>query len=298
MHHKAGSHLALLAVDVAILTVLASGCGGGLVVSQLTLTGTPDGWRPPGLNPVVLQGEIVEAGKRDGVFVIKRDTKDGWNMKVNLEHLPEAIAAASRIRETPQSGIDIKIQRYLKSGDLDSMAVSIPITESEAASILDSKSKERLIASLIVKGVSMLETQIEFRKLDTTKLVRQLASKESWRRAAAIEELGLRKEKSSLPKVIQELKDPERGVSMKAVGALVSMANPEAVPALIEFSKGKDSSTQIQVIYALSQIGGPVAEGYLFVVSTGHANPNIAAAAADALTELENRKVVESGSNN
>jgi HEAT repeat protein len=68
---------------------------------------------------------------------------------------------------------------------------------------------------------------------------------------------------------------------------LAEMKASAAVPALIELMKDREIGFAQEVVYAIGEIGGSEAEAYLFTVAQGHDQPDVQAAAQQALDTLD-----------
>ncbi|MFA6034380.1 MAG: HEAT repeat domain-containing protein [Myxococcota bacterium] len=279
------------ALGIVIAAALLAGCGGQVKISQVVITGVPESGSKPGLNPELLKAEIVSAAEASRGVSITKDARKGGTLKIDLRGLSQR----SRRQDEAEGygSIDLKLQQQNSDGSPETFNVTVELTPAETAS-MQGGGAERKVAGVVARGLAMIRTEMEFRDFDEHALIKELASKDAWRRGIAVEELGRRKMGQSLSQLLLKLKDPEKPVAMKAVGALVAIGNQAAVPALVDFTRGRDAHTQSQMMYAIAQIGGNVAEGYLFVVSTGHQDYNVASAAAEALAELETRKASRS----
>jgi len=281
---------ALTLTLAALVACAAAACGDRVAVSRVLVSGLPEspGARPAGPKTRDLISREVDhaSGYTRGAAA-----KGAWTLKVDLHRIADG--PADRIFEDTAGDrptIDLKLQHYDAKGTLDSYAAAVALTADDVKLQQAGGVPEKRIAALVGNGLALLRAQMAFRKMDRAQLVAELASKEPWRREFAVEELGRRGARESAAQLVLKLKDSERSVALKAVGALVAFGEVSTVPALIDYAKGKDPATQIQMIYAISQLGGPVAEGYLFVLSTGNADPQIAHAAKEAYDELETKK--------
>lgn len=82
--------------------------------------------------------------------------------------------------------------------------------------------------------------------------------------------------------------DPEE--IHRSIGALVEMHEKRAVPALIDLAKNRDPAFMREIVFALGTIGGDDAEAYLFTVAQGSDQPEVQAAAEEAMKELREKK--------
>ena len=77
---------------------------------------------------------------------------------------------------------------------------------------------------------------------------------------------------------------------MKAVGALVVLGDRRAVGPLIDLSLHAEDTRVIQLAFAVSALGGPLAASYLVTLAGGHPEPLVQRGAADALEELQRQQ--------
>lgn len=122
-------------------------------------------------------------------------------------------------------------------------------------------------------------------------VVPALESEHEWVRMAAADAAGVRKLTSAVGPLMARVRDEDESpdVRIRAVGALVELGDPEAASAIIDACRRKDAQYLVQMVYALGQLGGREAQGYLFTVQSGHPSEAVRAAAGEALEELERR---------
>ncbi len=83
--------------------------------------------------------------------------------------------------------------------------------------------------------------------------------------------------------------DTQPALLLRAVGALVAIGDVRAVKALAEITVRKNPAFVLQIVFAVSAIGGRAAEGFLVTLAGGHPNPQIQAGAKQALEEMQRR---------
>ena len=124
-------------------------------------------------------------------------------------------------------------------------------------------------------------------------LLQDLQSQDDRVREFALRVLADRRNPAAAPLLIRQLQeedDPQR--VRQAIGALAEMKARGAVPALIELVKDREIGFVQEVVFAIGEIGGTEAEAYLFTVAQGHDQPDVQAAAQQALeTLLASRKL-------
>jgi len=144
----------------------------------------------------------------------------------------------------------------------------------------------KAIELALAEAAEQLALHLETATRSDEELVAELSSSDGLRREFALRVLADRKSPVAVPHLLQRLDDPDRAVQLRAVGGLVAVGDPRAVPALIDATLGRDPSFVIQLVYAIGEIGGPDAEAYLFTASTGHGEASVRRAAEEALASL------------
>lgn len=106
-------------------------------------------------------------------------------------------------------------------------------------------------------------------------------------KASLIEIIALRKLSAALSTLIPIMDDPSEPLSMrfKALGALVAIRDPAAVKAIIKHVDLQVLARAEPFLFALGQIGGEEAQGFLFTLAQGHADPRFREVAREALGE-------------
>jgi hypothetical protein len=134
-----------------------------------------------------------------------------------------------------------------------------------------------------------LKLQIEAAEKPEADLLVSLRSGDPQVRDVALHVLSERRSRAAIPQLVTLLGSPDRAVQLSAVGALATIGDLTAVPALIEATSQKDPGFVIQVAYALGDLGGADAEAYLFTLS-GHLDRAVQDAAAQALDSLRKKR--------
>ena len=112
----------------------------------------------------------------------------------------------------------------------------------------------------------------------------------------AVRVLADRRSSAAVPALLDRLKDEDRRVVHRAVGALAQIGDERAVPALIELSRSGDPPLTARIARIIGDIGGAEAEGYLLTLEAGHPDPRVRTAAREALAELDARAADRKGS--
>jgi hypothetical protein len=117
-------------------------------------------------------------------------------------------------------------------------------------------------------------------------LLQDLQSPDERVREFALQVLADRRNPASAPLLIRKLDGEDAQEVRQAIGALAEMKARTAVPALIELVKDREIGFVQEVVFAIGEIGGAEAEAYLFTVAHGHDQPDVQAAAQQALDTL------------
>jgi HEAT repeat protein len=82
------------------------------------------------------------------------------------------------------------------------------------------------------------------------------------------------------------LRDADEGERSAALQALALLSDPDAVPAIIDYSERQPAIVRRQCIDAVKATDSPLAAAWLFVLSTGHPDLDVQAHARAALALL------------
>ncbi|MBI5546229.1 MAG: HEAT repeat domain-containing protein [Deltaproteobacteria bacterium] len=118
-------------------------------------------------------------------------------------------------------------------------------------------------------------------------LIADLSSPDPRLRDYAVQVLADRKNAAAVPALMERLKDSDREVAMRAVGALGAIGDPRAVSALIEMGQTRDPQFVIALISVVAQLGGRDAEAFLFTLASGHPEEAVRRAAQEAEERLK-----------
>jgi HEAT repeat protein len=113
-------------------------------------------------------------------------------------------------------------------------------------------------------------------------------------RLEAIRVAAARKLRDEVPSLVALLSDDEETIRDAALGALVELRDPRAVPALTKTKSMKDGREMRKIIDALAAIGGQEAGDYLSFVADAHEDEEIRKMAKAALFRLTSRSPVKS----
>jgi hypothetical protein len=132
--------------------------------------------------------------------------------------------------------------------------------------------------------------QLDARAKTEPALVADLTHPEVRVREAAILQLAERKSRDAVPALVERLQDPDPTIVHRAIGALIAIGDRRAVNPFIELTRKRPGEFVSQLVYALGELGGEEAEGFLFTVETGHPDEAVRKAATQALSDLQRRK--------
>jgi hypothetical protein len=117
-------------------------------------------------------------------------------------------------------------------------------------------------------------------------LLQDVQSQDERVREFALRVLAERRHPAAAPLLIRQLQEEDAQQVRQAIGALAEMKARAAVPALIDLMKDREIGFAQEVVFAIGEIGGTEAEAYLFTVAQGHDQPDVQAAAQQALDTL------------
>jgi hypothetical protein len=140
------------------------------------------------------------------------------------------------------------------------------------------------------QAASDLVMQADAAHKSDPELVADLASPDAGVRDSAVRQLADRKNPAAVPALIERLKDPDREVVLRAMGALQEIRDQRAVRPLIDLSERQDPAFVAQVIYVIGDLGGPEAEAFLFTQQNGSPEAQVRVAAAEASQILQRRR--------
>ena len=165
----------------------------------------------------------------------------------------------------------------------DACEVSLGTTElSEAA--------QRALACAVAAGTAGLAAKEMVRRGDPATVLAALASSDPTLRAVALAAVGERHVGAAVPRLLEMLGSSDVLVRDGAIGALVALREPRAVPALTHMARFDDIDTMRRVIDAVDTIGGDETRSFLELVASGHEMPEMRALASQALDRLNRRE--------
>jgi hypothetical protein len=144
----------------------------------------------------------------------------------------------------------------------------------------------KVLNKAIAKAVSLIDLQMESQHLPQKRLQEILAGDNVDDRLSVLRTLRERRMPSLMPDVIAMLSDSNMPIVLEAIGVLVAHKERKAVAPLIRLTRGRDHIFLLQIITAVTEIGGPIAKGYLFTLAAGHNYPEIRRRAKAAMERI------------
>ncbi|HUB07610.1 MAG TPA: HEAT repeat domain-containing protein [Myxococcales bacterium] len=145
------------------------------------------------------------------------------------------------------------------------------------------------------RAVAQLVLELDAGRKNDMQLIADLSSADGGVRDCAVRQLADRRNPAAVPALIERLKDPDKQVVLRAMGALESLRDPRAVKPLIDLTERQDPAFVSQVVYVIGAIGGTDAEAFLFTLENGSQDPQVRAAAAEAAAELRRKRGAPDG---
>jgi HEAT repeat protein len=203
---------------------------------------------------ITLVMELVQA---DGKAAVRAD------VRLNVSTHPQGVAPA-RFGEDVQARAEML---YNPEAQPDKKGVLQQLAEHAVDDLLAAYVAQALHAALTAPGEMRLE---------------------------AIRVAAARRLLDEVPTLVALLSDDEEAIRDAALGALVELRDPRAVPALTKAKSMKDRREVRKIIDALATLGGQEAADYLSFVADAHEDEEIRTMAKAALLRLRSRDPVKS----
>ncbi len=152
--------------------------------------------------------------------------------------------------------------------------------------------KKRVLQLLAERAVGdLLATYVARQKLWSAKpqALHAVLAAPGELRLEAIRVAEARKLRDEVPTLVALLSDDEETVRDAALGALVELRDPRAVPALTKTKSMRDRREMRKIVDALAALGGQEAADYLSFVADAHEDEEIRNMASAALVRLRGR---------
>ena len=242
-----------------------------------------------------LSSAIVQASRF--AFVEERkSSRGGQGFQCRLEVVLAHEAPSRIVSNAQEAEVGVIVELWRAEGETRLMAEGV----GQAPFALDGETVEeasrqaafrRALQQAIGKALDAHRLQLEALGKKTAELIADLESSDMRRRDYAIRALGERREMSSVEPLIARLsEDEEPALVLRAAGALGNLGDARAIPALIEAAERESLPAKAAFLAIIALIGGPTAEGYLFVLSGGHPSEDVRRLARLHLDTLEKRE--------
>ena len=146
------------------------------------------------------------------------------------------------------------------------------------------------LAAVTAKARDRLEARIRAHHAPDDELVRMIGEAAPAARAQAAQEAGDRRLRVAVPALLAALESDDTSVVIKAAGALGTIRAEDAVRPLARLTASNDPEVLRAVIYALGDIGDPVAKRYLQEMAESHIYSTVRTQAREVLERLEPRR--------
>ncbi|MCG3173217.1 MAG: hypothetical protein GMKNLPBB_01395 [Myxococcota bacterium] len=148
----------------------------------------------------------------------------------------------------------------------------------------------------MVNALNGLDFRLGLMEEDSAALVQRFESSGQDVREQVLEEIERRKLAEAIPALARRLNDPqlEQGEQLRIIGVLNAIGDPAGAGPVAETVRMNNVAQILQVIPVLERMGGPDAEGFLFVLSTGHHLPVVRRQAIQSLEAMRNRSIKSS----
>jgi hypothetical protein len=217
-------------------------------------------------------------------FRHKRKGETAWQYTVTIDLLTERTSDRDAALVHRAAGVRGELQAIGAATRYDGSAL-------ESEDVDPKASIEHLVERAIDRAAADLATALELTDASDAAVLDALGDPDPVVRSRAIAIAGSRKLSAAVAPLQSIVRDETMSEELviKAVGSLVAIGDPAATSVIIEVAK-RSPAHAIHIVFAVGQLGGREAEGYLFTVESGHPDPSVRQAAAQALEELERRR--------
>jgi HEAT repeat protein len=211
--------------------------------------------------------------------------------EVILAHEREAAGDAGALRELE---VGVAVQLHPMTSDANSLRAEATAQRLFAAEDHDARhlAIRGALAAALRSAAEDLLIQVDSAGKTDTALIADLDAKDARVRDCAVRQLADRRNPAAVPALIDRLKDSDRQVVLRAMGALEALRDRRAVKPLIELTEHQDPTFVAQVAYVIGSIGGSEAEAFLYTLQNGSTDPQVRVAAAEASAELKQQRDV------
>jgi hypothetical protein len=233
--------------------------------------------------------ELLEAEGKGGK---DKRAKGAWSLTLELPFTREALKDGSTF-SFAEVGVTLALERRGEEDDQRYQVVGLGEVRVEGK---DAEARRAALREALRRALAQVTqaAALQLAAVDRpdAALLQDLQSQDDRVREFALRVLADRRNPAAAPLLIRQLDEDDAQTVRQSIGALAEMKSKEAVPALIELVKDREIGFVQEVVFAIGEIGGPEAEAYLFTVAQGHDQPDVQAAAQQALdTLLASRKL-------
>jgi hypothetical protein len=225
--------------------------------------------------------ELLEEGVKKG-----KGEKGGWLLTLELPFTRESLRDGSAY-SFAEVGATLELERRGEEGVQHYQVVGLGEVRVETK---DAPARRKALREALKRALTQVAEaagmQLSAADREDAALLQDLQSQDDRVREFALRVLADRRNPAAAPLLIRQLQDEDPQLVRQAIGALVEMKARDAVPALIELVKDREIGFVQEVVFAIGEIGGTEAEAYLFTVAQGHDQPDVQAAARQALDTL------------
>ncbi len=286
----------LLIVVVALMLGACRSREPLLPVERVTLKGATVvdngllGWGPSDVHELfsdtLRQSRRFELLENDEKDEKARRMKGAWSLTLELPFTRESLKDGSAFTFA-EVGATLELERREAESTARYQVVGIGEVRVEGK---DPEARRKALREALQRAFSQVSEaaalQMAAADREDAALLQDLQSPDERVREFALHVLAERRNPASAPLLIRQLEDEDAQEVRQAIGALVEMKARTAVPALIELVKDREVGFVQEVVFAIGEIGGAEAEAYLFTVAHGHDQPDVQAAAQQALDTL------------
>jgi hypothetical protein len=282
-----------------LFTLLAVGLGAcreqapRYPVERVTLTGsTVVGNGLLGVDPPGIQALFLDTLRGSRHFMLLQEEKDpgtqvGWRLTLELPFTREALKDGS---SAPYAEVGATLTLERREGEKAQSYEVVGLGEVRVDREGEAARREALREALrqaLSQVTASAALQLAATGRDDAALEKDLKSADERVREYALRVLAERRHPAAAPLLIRQLQSEDPVVVRRAIGALVEMQATSAVPALIDLVKDSNMGFVQEIVFAIGEIGGEEAEAYLFTMAQGHDQPDVQAAAQQALDTLD-----------
>jgi len=228
--------------------------------------------------------ELLEDGKEKEKG---RRVEGAWTLSLELPFTREALKDGSTV-SVAEVGATLALERRDEEAVQHYEVVGLGEVRVEGK---DAESRRKALREALRRALVQV-TEAAVLQLKATErpdgaLQQDLLSQDERVREFALRVLAERRHPAAAPLLISQLQHESPEEVRRAIGVLAEMKARAAVPALIDLMKDREIGFAQEVVYAIGEIGGSEAEAYLFTVAQGHDQPDVQAAAQQALDTLD-----------